>query len=156
MRLTAYTDFSLRVLIRRALRPADLTTIAEIAALYEISEHHLTKVVHRLGVAGYVETVRGRGGGLRLAKPPAQIGVGYVVRRMEPDLRIVACLRDAEVCRIEPACVLSTALERALAAFMAELDRYTLADLVAKPRRLGRLLGVEPAEPLGRRDGAAG
>ncbi len=152
MRLTAHTDFSLRVLIRLALRPADLATIAEIAALYGISEHHLTKVVHELGGAGYVETVRGRGGGLRLAKSPAQIGVGDVVRRMEPDLRIVACLRDAESCRIAPACELSTALGRALSAFMAELDRYTLADLVAKPRRIGRLLGVEPAEPIGASD----
>ena len=152
MRLTAYTDFSLRVLIRLALRPADLATIAEIAALYAISEHHLTKVVHELAGAGYVATVRGRGGGLRLAKPPAQIGVGDVVRRMEPDLRIVACLRDPSACRIEPACVLSTALGRALEAFMAELDRYTLADLVAAPRGLGRLLGVEPAEPVGAGD----
>lgn len=152
MRLTAYTDFSLRVLIRLALRPAELATIAEIAAVYGISEHHLTKVVHKLGVAGYVETVRGRGGGLKLAKPPAQIGVGDVVRRMEPDLRIVACLRDDEACRIESACVLSSALGRALAAFLAELDRYTLADLVASPRRLGRLLGLEPTEPPGAGD----
>ena len=152
MRLTAYTDFSLRVLIRLALRPAELATIAEIAAVYGISEHHLTKVVHKLGVAGFVETVRGRGGGLKLAKAPAQIGVGDVVRRMEPDLRIVACLRDGEACRIESACVLSSALGRALAAFLTELDRYTLADLVASPRRLGRLLGLEPTEPPGAGD----
>ena len=142
MRLTDYTDFSLRVLIRLALQPQSLTTIAEIARAYGISEHHLMKVVHELGVAGYVETVRGRGGGLRLARNPTAIRVGAVVRRMEPDFGLVNCFRSARECPIEPACVLASALDEALAAFMAVLDRYTLADLVRKPAPIARLLGL--------------
>ena len=89
MRLTAYTDYALRVLIRLALQPDRLTTIADIAKGYDISENHLMKVVHQLGVAGLIDTVRGRKGGLRLHKPPAAIGVGEVVRLMEPDMDIV-------------------------------------------------------------------
>jgi len=142
VRLTDYTDFSLRVLIRLALQPQSLTTIAEIARAYGISEHHLMKVVHELGVAGYVETVRGRGGGLRLACDPAAISIGAVVRRMEADFGLVSCFRGARKCPIEPVCVLATTLDEALAAFMAVLDRYTLADLVRKPRPIAGLLGL--------------
>ena len=143
MRLTTYTDYSLRVLIRLALRPQNLATIAEIAHVYGISEHHLMKVVHQLGLAGYVQTVRGRGGGLRLAKEPCEINVGEVVRRMEPDLRLVACFRESEVCTIEPACVLAGALKQALAAFMQVLDSYTLADLIKKRNQLSVLLKIK-------------
>lgn len=146
MRLTAYTDYSLRVLIRLALRPGSLATIGEIARIYAVSEHHLMKVVHQLGLAGYVETVRGRGGGLRLAKNPEDINVGEVVRRMEPDFGIVACFRGSGSCAIEPACVLAEALDQALAAFMAVLDRYTLADLIRRPSQLLALLKMRPAE----------
>ena len=144
MRLTAYTDYSLRVLIRLALRPRSLATIAEIARVYDISEHHLMKVVHQLGVAGYIETVRGRGGGLRLAKPPADINVGNVVRRMEPDFGLVACFRGSEYCTIESACHLAEALRAALNAFLQVLDRYTLADLIKKPAQLSVLLQIKP------------
>lgn len=146
MRLTAYTDYSLRVLMRLALRPGSLATISEIAGAYAISEHHLMKVVHQLGRAGYVETVRGRGGGLRLAKKAQDINVGEVVRRMEPDFGVVACFRAPESCTIEPACVLAEALDRALAAFMGVLDRYTLADLIRKPGPLLALLKLKPLE----------
>lgn len=143
MRLTTYTDYSLRVLMRLALTPGQLTTIAEIAATYGISEHHLMKVVHHLGLAGYVETTRGRGGGMKLAKNAADIKVGEVVRRMEPDLELVACFRADERCAISPACTLAAVLGDALEAFLAVLDRYTLADLVSRPRQLARLLGVD-------------
>jgi Rrf2 family nitric oxide-sensitive transcriptional repressor len=145
VRLTTYTDYSLRVLIRLALRPQTLATIAEIAQVYGISEHHLMKVVHQLGLAGYVQTVRGRGGGLRLAKNPHEINVGEVVRRMEPDLGLVACFREAEVCTIESACVLAGALKQALAAFMQVLDSYTLADLIKKRSQLSVLLKIKPS-----------
>lgn len=144
MRLTTYTDYSLRVLIRLALRPQDLATIAEIAQVYGISEHHLMKVVHQLGLAGYVQTVRGRGGGLRLAKKPGEINVGEVVRRVEPDLGLVACFREPGVCTIESACVLAGALRQALAAFMQVLDSYTLADLIKKRSQLSVLLKIKP------------
>lgn len=146
MHLTAYTDYSLRVLIRLALTPARLSTIAEIAGAYAISEHHLMKVVHELGLAGYIETIRGRGGGLRLARDPAEITVGEVVRRMEPDLNLVACFRADQTCTISAACTLTAVLSEALAAFLEILDRYTLADLVEHPRRLSRLLKI-PLDP---------
>ncbi|MDE2304831.1 MAG: Rrf2 family transcriptional regulator [Gammaproteobacteria bacterium] len=146
MRLTTYTDYSLRVLIRLALRPGELATIGEIARVYAISEHHLMKVVHQLGLAGYVETVRGRGGGLRLAKRPDEINVGEVVRRMEPDFGVVACFRGSRTCAIESACVLAEALDQALAAFIKVLDGFTLADLVRKPGPLGALLKLKPQD----------
>lgn len=144
MRLTTHTDYSLRVLIRLALRPQKLATIAEIAQVYGISEHHLMKVVHQLGLAGYVQTVRGHGGGLRLAKDPRQINVGEVVRRMEPDFGLVACFRESGVCTIESACVLAGALKQAVAAFIDVLDSYTLADLIAKRSQLSMLLKIKP------------
>jgi len=146
MRLTTYTDYSLRVLIRLALNPEELTTIADIARAYNISQHHLMKVVHHLGLAGYIETVRGHGGGMRLAKKPAQIPLGEVVRRTEPDFGLVDCFRASECCAIQPACLLTGVLQEALDAFLAVLDRYTLADLVGKPRMLASLLKI-PAAP---------
>ena len=142
MRLTAYTDYSLRVLIQLALRPDKLVTISEIARAYRISEHHLMKVVHQLGVAGYIETVRGHGGGMRLAKKPTEIVVGDVVRHTEPDLGLVDCFRTPNSCAIEPACALSGILGEALEAFLAVLDRHTLADLIAKRVPLAHLLNV--------------
>jgi len=146
LRLTAYTDYSLRVLIYLALKGDTLATISEIAKSYAISENHLMKVVHQLGVAGYVETVRGRGGGLRLAKPSASIGLGEVIRRTEPDMAIVSCFKPVnEPCAIRPSCVLKTALEEARDAFVGVLDGYTLQDLIAPRRRLARLLEIRPS-----------
>jgi Rrf2 family nitric oxide-sensitive transcriptional repressor len=147
MRLTTYTDYSLRVLIWLALTPDRLTTIAEIASAYGISEHHLMKVVHQLGVAGYVETHRGRGGGMRLAKNASDITVGEVVRCMEPDLGLVACFREGEPCSISTACTLSSIVGEALDAFLAVLDHNTVADLIAQPRQLRSLLKIDPAPP---------
>jgi Rrf2 family nitric oxide-sensitive transcriptional repressor len=149
MRLTAYTDYALRVLIRLALQPQRLTTIADIAKGYGISENHLMKVVHQLGVSGDVETVRGRNGGVRLAKPAASINLGAVVRRTEADMELVPCFADAELCAIGGACKLRTALREALAAFLAVLDRYSLADLVAPRRWLAFLLGIELSRNAG-------
>jgi Rrf2 family nitric oxide-sensitive transcriptional repressor len=102
------------------------------------------KVVHQLGVAGFIDTVRGRNGGLRLRKSPAAISVGQVVRLMEPDMDIVACFNDSSFCVIEPACLLKGALAEARDAFLAALDRYTLADLAKPRRRLSALFPVEP------------
>ncbi len=147
VRLTTYTDYSLRVLIRLALRPDELTTISEIARAYGISEHHLMKVVHQLGIAGYVETVRGHGGGLRLAKNAADIVIGDLVRGTEPDLHLVECFHTPRACTIEPACVLSHALAEALAAFLDVLDTYTLADLVEQPKSLAGLLKIAAESP---------
>jgi Rrf2 family nitric oxide-sensitive transcriptional repressor len=137
MQLTRYTDYSLRVLIYLAADPDHLATIDEIARRYGISRAHLMKVVHQLGLRGYVETVRGRGGGLRLARAPERIGVGEVVRATEENLALVECLDAApggSECVIESACGLRPVLREALAAFLRVLDGYTLADLVTRRR----------------------
>jgi Rrf2 family nitric oxide-sensitive transcriptional repressor len=145
MRLTTYTDYTLRTLIYLTLAPEGLVRIADIAKGYGISENHLMKIVHQLGVAGYVETVRGKNGGLRLACRPEAINLGDVVRRMEPDLDLVPCFNPAGTCRIRPVCMLKSILGQALAAFLAVLDRHTLADLAASPDDLTRLLGMAAA-----------
>lgn len=148
MRLTVYTDFSLRVLMYLALNPGRLPTIGEIAASYRISRNHLMKVVHELGLAGYAETVRGKNGGLRLARPPQEIVLGEVVRRTEPDMALVPCFEGGRAaCIITPACTLRRALHEARAAFLKVLDSYTLADLLENRSELAALLSVVP-EPL--------
>lgn len=147
MRLTAYTDYTLRTLMYLAVQPERGATIAEIAAVYAISEAHLTKIVHQLGLAGDVATTRGRGGGLRLGKPADTINLGAVVRRTEPDMDLVPCFGASGPCAIGGACVLSGALRDALDAFLAVLDRTTLADLVAPRQRLAALLRIEPMTP---------
>ena len=144
MRLTAYTDYTLRTLIYLAVRPQRGATIAEIATAYGISEAHLTKIIHQLGLAGDVVTTRGRGGGLRLGKPAEMIDLGAVVRRTEPDMNLVPCFGPTGGCAINEVCVLSGALREALGAFLAVLDRYTLADLVAPQQGLAALLRIEP------------
>ena len=143
MRLTAYTDYTLRTLIFLALRPEKQVTIAEIAAAYQISTNHLMKIVHQLSVAGDITTLRGQHGGLRLARPAEQINVGAVVRRTEPDMDLAACFVSFQGCAITPSCVLAGALKEALAAFLAVLDRYTLADLVKPRAKLAALLGLD-------------
>lgn len=144
MRLTVYTDYSLRMLMFLAVKEDGLATIGDIAASYDISRNHLMKVAHQLGVAGYVETVRGRSGGLRLARPAAEIRLGDVVRHAEPDMALVPCFKPVEApCAITPCCMLRRALERAGAAFINVLDGYSLADLVKPRTRLRHLLSIE-------------
>ncbi len=141
MRLTLYTDYSLRMLMYLAVKGGSLATIAEVAGAYSISKAHLNKVAHQLGLAGYVETVRGKGGGLRLARPPEEIGLGDVVRRVEPDTALAPCFEPVHApCPIVPACGLRGALYEARQAFLAVLDRYSLADLVGRRAELGALL----------------
>lgn len=144
MQLTRYSDLSLRVLIYLAVRREGLATIDELASAYGISRAHLTKVVHQLGRGGFLETVRGRGGGFRLAREPEDIRVGEVIRYSEDKLDLVECFDPVRNrCCIAPACGLRGVLEEALGAFLETLDRYTLADLVARRRApLDRLLGV--------------
>jgi Rrf2 family nitric oxide-sensitive transcriptional repressor len=134
MRLTLYTDYSMRVLIYLGQRRDQLVTIGEIAAYYGISRNHLMKVVHQLGTWGYIETLRGKGGGIRLAHAPERINLGEVVRLTEENMDIVECFTaDASRCIIEPVCVLKNVLEKALDNFLATLDLYTLADLLQGP-----------------------
>ena len=143
MRLTAFSDYTLRTLMYLALRPEALCTIDEIAAAYGISANHLTKVVHQAAQAGEVKTVRGQRGGLRLARAAETINVGTVLRRTEPDLEIAPCFGSGSACAIQPACVLQNVLGDALSAFLTVLDRTTLADLVRPRRRLAKLLQLD-------------
>ena len=147
MRLTLHTDYSLRVLMFAALKGENLSTIGEIAEHFDISRTHLMKVVNALGRAGYLDTVRGKKGGFRLAKKPGQIKVGAVVRDLEEDLAIVGCMQQSDYCPIEGTCILRGALGEATAAFLAVLDRYTLADLVKPRKSLARLLDLGAAVP---------
>ena len=144
MRLTVYTDYSLRVLMFLALKGDRLATISEIAKAFDISKNHLMKVVHQLGVAGYVTTVRGKGGGLRLARPPDDIVLGEVLRCTEPDMALVPCLApDDAFCIIFPSCALRSVLTEARDAFLAVLDRCSLADLVQRRMPLRKLLSIQ-------------
>lgn len=146
MRLTRHTDYALRVLMLLALEPGVAHTIEDVSRRYAISRNHLNKVVQTLGQAGFVDSQRGRGGGVRLAKAPAQINLGRVIRTTEDNFHIVECFcRETNGCLIAPACGLRDPLGEALQAFLAVLDRYTLADLTANPaasRRIRRLLAV--------------
>jgi Rrf2 family transcriptional regulator, nitric oxide-sensitive transcriptional repressor len=145
MRLTVYTDYALRLLMYLALKNDGLATIEEVADSYGVSKNHLMKVTHQLGVGGYIETVRGRHGGLRLARPPKEIILGDVVRYTEPDFAIVMCLEPVDAdCTILPGCVLRKALERARDAFLNVLDQYTLNDLVRPRSALRAMLAIAP------------
>lgn len=141
MRLTRYTDYAMRVLLYLGAQPEKVCSISEIARAYGISQNHLMKVAHDLGKAGYIEGVRGRSGGIRLAKSADEINVGDVVRQTEEGFELVEC----GTCVIAPACGLTGALDEALAAFMAVLDRYTLADLLKKRSKLMRLFEIQLA-----------
>lgn len=142
MQLTRFTDYGLRVLIAVAVNREQGVTIGQIASQFGISRNHLVKVAQRLSQAGYLETVRGRGGGLRLAVPPESVRIGELVRVTESDFNLVPCFDPAEQgsCPIVPACVLKSALQRAMHEFLAVLDDYTLADLIRPERRLRALL----------------
>lgn len=142
MRLTRYSDYSLRVLMYLAVHSGQVSTVADISGAYRISRAHLMKVVHELGRAGFIETTRGRGGGLRLTRALDRITVGEVLRKTEDRMDLVECFDPATSrCRIEPLCLLRGAVEEALDAFLTTLDGYTLADLVARRRRpLSQLL----------------
>ena len=141
MRLTTFSDYSLRVLTYLAVRDDRLATVSEIAAAYGVSANHLVKVVHHLAQRGYIETSRGKGGGMRLARSPEAINIGEVLRGTEDTLGLVECFdADSSECRIQSACALTGMLKRALDAFFAVLDQHTLADLLARRSRLARIL----------------
>ena len=140
MRLTVFTDYALRVLIYLAMEPERRVIIRDIAEDYGISRNHLTKVVNNLTRAGLVDASRGVKGGLMLAHPAAEIGVGEVVRATEEDLALVECFRPDNRCIITPACKLKHVVWEAKEAFLAVLDRYTVADLVENEPELRRLL----------------
>ncbi|MDQ0216505.1 Rrf2 family nitric oxide-sensitive transcriptional repressor [Oikeobacillus pervagus] len=136
MRLTAYTDYSLRVLIYLASKEDhSLSNIKEISIAYGISKNHLMKVTYELGKMGVIETIRGRNGGIRLAHAPSEINIGKIVRQTEEDFFLVDCFNpdSPRPCVISPVCGLTHALNKALLAYLKVLDGYTLADLVQNP-----------------------
>lgn len=144
MHITRYTDYSLRVLIYLAAEPERLATIQEIADSYDISKNHLMKVVHQLNKKGYIETIRGKKGGMRLHMAPENINIGILVRETEQDLNIVECFSSKNACKITPVCGLKGMFNEALRAFLEVLDKYTLADVIRDPHRpqLLRLLQI--------------
>ena len=151
MRLTSYTDYALRSLIFLGLNRDRLVTIQDIADLHGISKNHLMKVVHQLGLSGMVETMRGRNGGLRLNREPAEINIGEVVRNTETDFFMAECFdRDSNSCVYAPSCTLKAVLGSATAAYLAVLDGVTLDDLIRKDGQCGSrnaavsLIRVEP------------
>jgi len=142
MRLTTFTDYTLRVLIYLGAyqREGRLATIGDVAAAYGISENHLTKIVYHLAKQGYVETTRGKGGGMRLARAPESINIGEVVRGAEEDLAVVECFQRGNCkCPILPACELRGLLERAMSAFFDVLAGQTLADLLKPQAQLVKI-----------------
>lgn len=149
MQLTTYTDYALRTLIALGLAAPDKMTAAEIGSAYGISTNHLLKVIQQLSDLGYVETLRGKSGGVRLAKAPETISVGAVVRAMERDLGVVACLREGgEPCVIDGPCRLRAALSAATDAFLTVLDNYTLSDVLKPRNKLTQILQIRlPVAP---------
>ena len=140
MRLTVHSDFSLRVLMYLAAFPDRLATIEQIASAYGISQNHIMKVAQTLARHGFIETLRGRSGGIRLARPTKEITVGAVLRATEEDFQLVECFRPENTCCITPVCRLKGALNDALDAYLQVLDDWTLAELVTSRKRLaGRL-----------------
>jgi Rrf2 family transcriptional regulator, nitric oxide-sensitive transcriptional repressor len=152
MRLSDYSDYTLRVLMYCAAHPGRLVTIAEIAERHQVSKNHLMKIVNDLARQGLLETTRGRGGGLRLLQPPEQVRVGDVLRRSETDFRLVECFdAKTDTCQLTPRCRLKRVLVEALQAYFATLDGVTLADIAppAAPRR-GAAVAIMPRRPAPR------
>ena len=148
MRLTRYSDFCFRVLIHVGLKDGTLSTTREISDRFGISSNHLMKVVYDLNIKGYLETVRGKNGGIRLGRRPESINLGTLLRDIEDDMALVECHADERVCRIGPACRLRGVVAESLRAFLAVFDRYTLADLLEPQQEILHLLDIEPAASL--------
>lgn len=144
MQLKKYTDYALRVLIFTGMKSGqELTNIREISEAFSISQHHLAKIVFELSQQGLVETIRGRSGGIRLAKDPKEINIGIIVRDLEQDFHLLECFdQSANHCKISPACKLKVILHEALEAFFSVLDQYTLEDLLVNEKELLQLLGL--------------
>ena len=145
MQLTYFTDYALRVLIYAAVRPGSRCLTSDVATAFGVSRHHVVKVVNELRHLGYLDTTRGRAGGFALARQADRIRIGEVVRRTEGSMALVECFsRDMNTCPLSPACGLKGVLREAFDAFLAVLDRATLADLVAEPRWVTQVVALHP------------
>jgi Rrf2 family nitric oxide-sensitive transcriptional repressor len=153
LQLTVRADYSLRVLIYLATRPECLVGTGEIADAFEISKHHLVRVIEGLAGQGFVRIQRGRSGGITLGRPAEMIRLGDVVRASEPNMRLVECFdHENNTCKIAPECGLKGMLREALTSFLESLNQYTVADVVGRSGRetLVSLLGVRvPAADTG-------
>lgn len=144
MQLTQYTDYSLRVLIYLSLRkPEELATITDISTFYGISRNHLVKVVHNLANQGFIQTIRGKHGGMRLARPAANISIGEVIRQTENHFDIAECFdKITNNCAITPVCALKSILAEARSGFFQVLDRYTIADAISQKHTLSKRINL--------------
>ncbi|MGF7162274.1 Rrf2 family nitric oxide-sensitive transcriptional repressor [Rhodoligotrophos appendicifer] len=143
MRLTYHTDYALRVLIYLAVNTGKATRVSDVSDSYDISRNHLLKVVLRLGRLGYLTTVRGRSGGIALARKPEEINLGDVVRQIEDDFGLVECMRfEGGTCAISPDCRLKRVVRKAVEAFLSVFDDYSLADIAGNREALAELLGL--------------
>ncbi|MDF2114643.1 Rrf2 family transcriptional regulator [Roseiarcaceae bacterium H3SJ34-1] len=148
MRVTLHTDYALRMLAYIALHPAGYCTVNDVADAYNLSHHHLMKVAQRLRQSGFIETTRGRAGGIRLAVTPDKVNIGAVVRATEDDFALVECMQSGGGgCAIARACHMKDMFVEALTAYLAVLDKYTLGHVMHNRALLRRLLGIasEPA-----------
>ena len=145
MRLTTLTDYALRLLMHVAQHPDRLCTIAEVAQVYGISKAHLMKITYLLGQQGWITTVRGKGGGMRLAHAPQDINLGAVVRSIEPDFALVDCFTTNKHCSLSGQCRLTHVLQGGLASFWAHLNQFTLADLLVEPAPSQAITMARPA-----------
>jgi Rrf2 family nitric oxide-sensitive transcriptional repressor len=151
MQLNLKTDYSLRLLLFLALYPEELVPVSRVAHAFQISVHHLSKVAQGLSEAGFVELVRGRGGGMRLAVDPARVAVSEVIRAVEGSFALVECFQvKGNTCAISPVCALKGILAEAQSAFFGVLERYTLADVVRNPRALRGILAKTGGEEAAR------
>ncbi|MCB1954891.1 MAG: Rrf2 family transcriptional regulator [Rhodocyclaceae bacterium] len=148
MHITQHTDFALRVLIYLGACTERRVTVREVSDRFGISRSHLMKIVNQLVTDGFVEGTRGKGGGLRLARAPEAIGVGEVVRRMEPGFELVECFGSDSRCLLSSGCRLKGAFSRALDAFLTSLDGVTLADLIVQRSRLRGVLEIVPVDAV--------
>jgi len=156
MQLTAYTNYALRMLMYCGLQPNRIVRVEEIAQAHGISRPHLLKAARQLGHLGYLETIRGRGGGIRLGKPAGEIVIGHVVRHTEGDIELVECFNEeTNSCPLIGVCSLSGAFRAALGAFYNELDRLTIADLIKKPAPLLDRLKLSADTPTKPRESVA-
>ena len=137
MQLTLHSDYSFRILIYLASQREELTTIDEISSAYDISRHHLAQIVHKLGELGFIETIRGKGGGIRLALLPEEVNLGEVLKKMEPNFNIVECFNKKEnTCKIHSVCKLKSLLNEAMLSFLSIFENKTLADILLTPKKL--------------------
>lgn len=140
MRLTRFSDYSLRVLIYLAVRE-ERSSIAEVSRSFNVSENHLMKVVHRLSTLGYVQSTRGKNGGIRLGMDPQKINLGKIIVELEPDFNIAECFNEgSNACRISPVCRLKNVFDKAKKAFLGTLGKYSLADIVKNRNQLVNLI----------------